>query len=291
MRSFATLFLATLCAVVALGPIVAVPAAAHEYYLLPDDFIARQGEPVAVRHRLGQRFDGSEMAFIDQWNVRSEVWQGATMREIRGVSGDRPALTVTPAGPGLLAVVHQSDHSIASFGWEKFRDYVVKEGMNAIPEAHDARGLSREGKVREAYARFAKTLVAVGDGAGADESRGLKIEIVALENPYTFDPAAPLPVQVLFDGAPLPGVMIKVFTAIDSEHSARIVTDTNGRAAIPPAGAGPYLLNAIHMVAPVSPEEKAQGADWESFWATLTFQRGMKPLTREDRPQDRKPPE
>ncbi len=192
---------------------------------------------------------------------------------------------------GLLSVVHQSNHSIVNFGWEKFETYVLKEGLTQIPAAHDARGLSRDGKVREAYARFAKTLVAVGDGAGEDTSHGLKIEIIALENPYTYEVDKPLPVQVLFDGKPLPGVMIKVFSAIDSENSDRVIADGNGRAEIPANGSGPYLLNAIHMLPPVSPEDIAQDSDWESFWASLTFQRGLDSIKRADRPRDRKPRE
>ncbi|MEL6750458.1 MAG: DUF4198 domain-containing protein [Pseudomonadota bacterium] len=250
-------------------------AAAHEYYLMPGSFTAETGAELPVRHRLGQRFNGNEMPYIGRWNVRSEVWKsGEKIEEVRGIDGDRPALTIVPETDGLYSIIHQSNHSTYAPGsWEKFSTYLTNEKLAAIIAAHDARGLDKEA-ASEAYARYAKTLVAVGDGTGADAPTGLAIELVALENPVTFNVAKPLPVQLLFDGKPLAGRSVKLFVGIDTEPKGYFLTDANGVMRIPAQGKGPYLLNAIEMIEPRSDTAEAKAAQWESFWASLTFQRG-----------------
>ena len=45
-------------------------------------------------------------------------------------------------------------------------------------------------------------------------------------------------------------------------------TDANGRARITVKATGPHRLHAIVMVRCAAPE----AADWESFWASLTFE-------------------
>ena len=255
--------------------LVSAAAQAHEFYLQPDSYTAKAGEPLAVRHHVGTRFNGNELPWITNWNVRSEMWQGGAKTDVSGTDGDRPTLTVTPQADGLLTLAHQSNHSTyAPATWEKFETYLRKEGLGDIVALHEARDLG-DRPPKEAYSRFAKSLVAIGDGAGSDDPVGLKIELVALENPYTFPVDQPLPVQVLFDGKPLAGVTVKVFDGVDTEAVDHIITDANGQVMIPPGGPGPYLLNAIHMIEPVSQTKIAQAADWESFWASLTFQRGL----------------
>ena len=105
-------------------------AQAHEYYLLPESFTPSSKGEFAISHKLGQKFKGNEMSYINSWNVRSEIWEKGESREVRGKDGDRPALKVTSNGPGLMAVIHQSNVDFLTFQtWEKFQAYVTKEGL------------------------------------------------------------------------------------------------------------------------------------------------------------------
>jgi hypothetical protein len=255
--------------------LVVNPATAHEYWLMPESFTVPTESEIAVQHRLGQRFNGNEMPYIEQWNVRSELWRGGKeIAELRGINGDRPALMVPPQEDGLLVVVHQSNHSLYDpKSWEKFAAYLQKEGLAPIIAAHRERGLD-EANPTEAYARFAKTLITVGEGGGSDMSTGLRIEFVAQANPATYPRDKPFPVKLLFQGEPLAGRAVKIFVGADTEPFGYVETDEDGVALIPAEGKGPYLLNAIEMVEPVSDDPVAQKAQWESFWASLTFQRG-----------------
>jgi hypothetical protein len=44
-------------------------------------------------------------------------------------------------------------------------------------------------------------------------------------------------------------------------------TDAQGRVRLPLGGSGVWLVKAVHMIAAPA----GSGADWESFWASLTF--------------------
>ncbi|MEM8750974.1 MAG: DUF4198 domain-containing protein [Pseudomonadota bacterium] len=276
MHSVSTALLAkrTISAIALALMALAVPAAAHEYYLIPQNFSPDAGSEVAIEHRLGQRFKGDEMPWISKWNIRSELWTSDTSAKVEGKDGDRPALTVTLPKTELTAVIHQSNIEYLTFQtWEKFRAYVLKEGIAyALQPSLD--GSKPKEKLLEAYSRFAKTLITPnGTTQGKDRPTGLKVELVALENPMAIDPKTAMPVQLLYDGKPLAGAMIKVFVGQDTAPAYKILTNTDGQAKIPAAGPGPYLLNAIHITDPQSPGKPVEQAHWESFWASLTFQR------------------
>ncbi len=254
----------------------AAPAHAHEYYLLPSDFNANTGTEFTVDHLLGQRFKGSAMPYIGRWNLRSEIWENGAMRPAKGRDGDRPALKITSPSNKLYSVIHQSNVDFLTFKtWEKFRSYVVKNGMSHTLAASE-NGTKPKIDLKEAYSRFAKTLITPnGTPDGIDTPTGLKIELVALQNPMALGPREPMPVQLLFDGAPLPGTLVRVFAGIDTAPAYNITTDSNGKALIPDRGRGPYLLNAIHMTDPQSKGPGMETTHWESFWASLTYQRAQ----------------
>jgi uncharacterized GH25 family protein len=249
---------------------------AHEYYLLPESFTPSANRDFAVSHKLGEKFKGNEMSYISSWNVRSEVWEKGVKREVRGKDGDRPALRVSSNGPGLMTIIHQSNVDFLTFqSWEKFQAYANKEGLEHTFAASE-RGEKPKEKLKEAYARYAKTLIAPnGSTEGTDQPTGLKIELMALAHPLKLSATEPMPVQLLYDGKPLSGAKIKVFVGIGNEFTHQIYSDKDGKALIPAEGPGPYLLNAIHMTEPQGPEAKAKDAHWESFWASLTFQRAQ----------------
>ena len=249
-------------------------ANAHEYFLLPEQFRVETNKPFGVSHFNGMRFKGNAYPWISSWNIRSEIWQNGEKKEIRGKDGDRPALTISAIKPGLVTIIHQSNPSTLTFRkWDKFTSYLADEGLEKIAQEHLARGIPKEG-FKESYARYAKTLVQVGDSnEGMDAPTGLMVELVAQANPYSLPKGAPLTVQLLFEGKPLAGAAVKSFVGQDTEPRRLITTDENGLVDIPDLGKGPYLLNAVVMTPPQSPGKEAKDAAWESFWASLTFER------------------
>ena len=125
--------------------------------------------------------------------------------------GDNPALVMEAGADGLAVVVHETTDSRLTYtDFAVFQRFVAHKDFATALADHAARGLPETG-FKETYRRHAKSLIAVGSGAGADRAMGLAIEIVALANPYTDDLTAGLPVLVLLDGAPRGDAQVELF--------------------------------------------------------------------------------
>ena len=125
--------------------------------------------------------------------------------------------------------------------------------------------------VRELYTRCAKTLVAVGDDASeTDRATGMRLELIAGENPLTLTPGATIDFTLLWEGQPLAGAQVALFRrgadgALASRTLAR--TDADGKTSFPLPAPGTYMAASVHMIEAAAD----RNADWHSFWASLTF--------------------
>jgi uncharacterized GH25 family protein len=99
---------------------------------------------------------------------------------------------------------------------------------------------------------------------------GYEAEIVPLQNPYALKAGDVLRVRCLVLGKPLANyVVLAGGRRQDSDKrldAQRLMTDTEGVAAVKLAGAGDYYVKFVHMQEVDGPE-----ANYESRWATLTF--------------------
>lgn len=241
-------------------------AAAHEFWIEAPVWQVAPGDALTASLRNGEEFKGSELAYIDSRAARFDLVQNGTTMPVSARLGDRPALNIEPAEPGLITVVYESSAATLVYReWAKFTAFAAHKDFADIAMRHDARGLPRNG-FTERYTRYAKALLAVGTGSGSDAATGLETEFVALTNPYT-DPG-PVEVQLLYQGAPRADAQVEVFERAP-DGSVTITTDTrtdaNGRASIAVKPGHAYLIDAV-----VLREGDAEAA-WETLWAALTF--------------------
>ncbi len=251
--------------------LVAATADAHEFWIEPHDYSIAPGDPIVADIKVGQEFEGSTYAFIPKNFRQFGVILGDQAVAAKARMGDRPALNMAVPGEGLAVVVHVTSNSILSYSeWEKFVNFAEHKDFDWLLQAHADRGLPETG-FAEVYSRYAKSLVAVGGGAGADRALGLITEIVALANPYTDDISGGMPVQVLFQGNPRDDVQLEIFEKQgETVEVTTIRTDADGRAVVPVRPGYEYMLDAVVML-PVE-EENDRGIVWESLWANLTFE-------------------
>jgi hypothetical protein len=249
------------------------PAArAHEFWLSPEAWTVAPGDSLVVRLRVGETFKGPSYIYNPARFARFEVIAGGQARPVEGRVGDDPALAAPAPAEGLAIVVHETtDSQLIWTEWEKFRGFVAHKDFPGVLEAHAARGLPQTG-FRETYRRYAKALVAVGDGAGADRAVGLETEIVALANPYADDLSAGLPLRVLRAGAPRADAQLELFDrAPDGSVSVTLHrTDADGRVTVPVTPGHEYLADAV-MLDAIGTDDPAAGPVWQSLWASLTF--------------------
>jgi uncharacterized GH25 family protein len=99
---------------------------------------------------------------------------------------------------------------------------------------------------------------------------GFTIEIVPEADPYELKPGDLLPLRVLFRGKPAADLQIESSLAGPSGTKTIVVgrTGSDGRLNVPIAGAGRWRLHTIKM----ERCDEISVADWESFWASLTFE-------------------
>lgn len=260
--------------------VAAASAQAHEFWIEPSSYTPKAGEEVRVAVRVGMHFDGQP---VPRKNDRIERFAAIswpsdatnpTERLIDGDEGDDPAGRFAPADRGLAIIVYDSNHSRIELSGEDFTAYLEEKGLTGIREARARTGITDE-PAREIYSRCAKSLVWVGGrddaamsaGKLKDAAAGLPLEIIAEFDPYASDPPDEIRVRVLFRGEPVERAYVSAASRLAPKDAQHARTDGDGRVTFRITDAGPWLVDCTHMIA--APNDA--NADYESFWASLTF--------------------
>lgn len=249
----------------------AIPGAAHEFWIEPLDFTIAGNDPLEARLRVGQQFDGVSLSYLPRNFTRFELVFGDDVTPVEGRLGQNPALDVDEHGEGLGVVLYETtDSSLTYDEWDRFLRFAEHKDFADIEARHLARGLPMTG-FTESYSRHVKSLIAVGDGAGADREFGLRTEFVALANPYVDDLSGGFPVQLLLEGQPRADVQVELWDR-DPEGEVTVTlhrTDTEGRALLPVAPGHVYMTDSVTLLELEPSEENP--AVWHTLWASLTF--------------------
>lgn len=247
---------------------ISTVANGHEFWIDPENHLVQDDAQIIAHLRVGELYKGSSYSFIPDRFERFDFAYDGLVQPVPGRLGDRPAVTMQAPGDGLVTLIHQTTDSRIT--WKDFADFesfVVHKDAEWTLAAHDARGLPRE-NVTEIYSRYAKSLVAVGNGNGADVEAGLLTEITALENPYTSDISDGVDVRLTYQQEARRDEQIEIYEKSPSGPVTvtLVRTDDNGVATIPVRPGHRYMLDAVVL------REGGEEAQWESLWANLTFE-------------------
>lgn len=248
-------------------------ATAHEFWIDVARYQIAEGETIEAALRVGERFEGIEVSYLPNSFRRFDIMQDGEAEAVESRMGDRPALAQEAPGEGLAVVVHvTTDSTVIYRDFAKFEEFVRHKDAAWVIDAHAARGLPTD-RLVEGYSRYAKALIAAGEGRGADRAVGLETEIVALANPYTDDISQGMPVQVLYRGGSRDGAQIEVFEKAPggAVTVSTVRTDDAGRAVVPVEPGRVYMLDSVVLREPEGPLAERPDIVWESLWANLTF--------------------
>jgi len=252
--------------VLAVMAVSAGPLAAHDMWIEPTNFSPAAGDIIGARLRVGQNMLGDPLPRSTPLISEFIADDGHSRRPLIGRDGSDPAGLVRVAEPGLMILGYFSHPSSVELTSEKFETYLKEEGLDAVA-AQWARQSHASG-ARELFSRCAKSLVLSGpaEAVHGDRTLGFTLELVAERNPYTIAANQDLPVRLTYKGRPLPGALV---VAMDRTASSKVSarSDKDGRVRLRLTHPGMWMIKAVHMI-PAAPEEKA---DWQSFWASLTF--------------------
>jgi hypothetical protein len=268
-----------------LGALLTGPIDAHEFWIRPLDTSPAAGVTLRLRLFVGDGLEQGRPYARNPAHMRIfRFWQDGQTSPVQGLPGWEPAGIVRTGKPGIAIASYSSTHTLITLDAAPFEAYLAGEGLQRILQLRARLGLSGQ-PGREAFRRCAKALIRIGDVAGTtghDHRTGCDLELVPEANPFALAAGDRLAVRLLYQGLPLAGARVNLFVQEHPGVHSFAVTDALGRASLPVTGTGFHLIGTVHMI----PAAGIPGADWESIWASLTFDIPPKP----EQPRARTPP-
>ncbi len=249
----------------------AVSASAHDLYLMPDQFIVEPGAQLRVVFENGDGFPEGEAPVAPDRLRNARLVSHAGVEPFTRITAEtrRTTASVRVPGPGIAILTAETLPRFIELAPKKFHAYLEAEHLTHVLQWRRRNG-EADKPGRELYSKYVKCLIQAGeaDDFGARRA-GLLIEFVPEVSPYSLRPGDRLPVRLLFRQAPAADVAVEVAWLEQGAGRTETVgrTDREGRIRVPLRAAGPHRLHAIVME---RRSDRAE-ADWESFWATLTF--------------------
>jgi len=247
----------------------AFPVRGHDFWIEPSSFRPATGQLVRVGLRVGEAFLGDPIP-RDHASILSFVSVTATGSEpIEGLPGRDPAGMLRIEKPGIMILAFSNRPSRVDLPADRFEKYLRDEGLEKIVKLRAARGETNKPS-SELFSRHAKCLIAAGGNAtGVPASRplGLLFELVPESDLFVFKPGSSSGFRLLFQGKPLEGALVVAISRQNPNKKISGRSDRNGRVPLRLDQAGDWLVKAVHM----TPAATGSGAQWQSFWASVTF--------------------
>jgi len=244
---------------------------AHDFWLIPQKFSISPGDSQTIFANTGMDFPNS-LSAVTPDRVAQFILMGKSVKENIAdlkVQGNSLVAKYTFTKSGTYVVGAALKPKEIKLTAEEFNEYLLHDGLPDIYELRKKEGILDKDAV-EHYSKYPKTIIQVGNKLDETPTKplGLPIEIIPSVNPYGLKLGDDLEVTVLFQGKPLSGAEIAwSYPGLGEELAGSKKTDANGKAAVPLAKVGPYVIRLTHME-----WVKKQTHEWESYWTSLTFE-------------------
>lgn len=252
----------------------AAVASAHDMFVKPARFFVEENSQVLVRI-LNGTFSKSENSIdrvrLGDVSIASPAGRERLDTAMWTVAGDTSTFRLRTGAAGTYVIGVSTRPSVIALTAKEFNNYLRDDG---IPDVLEARRKAKrlQTPARERYSKHVKALVQVG-GTRTGEfttALGYAAEIVPLDNPYALSVGDTLRVRTLVDGQPVANQL--VVHGGRAPNGARLNqrnlrSDGSGVAHIALRQRGTWYVKFIHMA-----EVESDTVDYESKWATLTFQ-------------------
>lgn len=247
---------------------------AHEYVMLAFKYNLQKGDTLEVHLFVADGFNIQlerpiQKAIIKKLELISE--NGTTDLLANQADQTLPIVNRKVDFNGLGLIHMERDYARIALPTTKFKEYIKEDHLENINVGNDIATKMQ----RERYTRYLKILVQSGKDASSNlynKIVGQNFEILLMQNPYKLHKNDIIQAKILFMGKPLANKMITARNRMGSSNTmvqtAR--TNTNGVCAFKLLRKGEWFIHATHMIPCL---DKAD-SDWESFWASYSFQVG-----------------
>ena len=254
--------------------------AAHEFWVTSVQWAVAPGARITLLANVGSVFPAADSFTVPE-RIASVRFVGPDTdiavappyrREADSLAADVTAPSAAGTYVGVFAIKPRTAEKSAAV----FEEHLKHQGLAQVTAERAARGETAK-PARERYSRYGKTLITVGAGgdpSAATRALGLKIELVPLVDPTTLAAGSRLRVRLLLDGKPLAGALAGAIYAgakvTPDSWPLTATTDTRGEVEFTLEHRGPWLVRAVTMQRREN-ESGPDAADWETYWASLTF--------------------
>ncbi len=244
------------------------PLLAHDFWLEPSTYRFTPNTPIQFRIHIGHLHDSISYPRNPFHIKKFSLENSKLKRNILGIDGLEPAGVATLKEKGTFIVGYLSQGSQSTMEKEEFRKYLKEEGLLHIPKESFWKEVSQE--IKEKYYRCAKIIISEKTSISEDHKHCLNfpLEFVPLENPYSPEKQEKLSFQILFQGKPLVHALVSAQVKENTKWKEQVRSNQEGLITVPKRK-GTWLLSAVHLEKSMAEEE--DGADWESYWASLVF--------------------
>jgi len=248
----------------------------HDLYVLPDRFVVAKGEKVTIALHNGDSFPESEASASVERLRDGTLYSasGSSAVEQLRVDGNRTLGSVSIPGTGNLVFGIRTIPNFIELEPDKFTPYLQEEGLTSVIEWRAKNGES--GKPgRERYSKYSKSLLLAGTPDGYfNHAIGFPIEIVLEKDPHLLKKGDTLPVRVIYRGSAAADLQLEAAWAGPDGNKVQVIgrTGADGRISVPLTARGKWRLHSIKMERLSGAEKGDPPADWESFWASFTFE-------------------
>jgi uncharacterized GH25 family protein len=267
--------LARLLALTAALTLVFVAVAeAHDMFLKPVRYFADPGADVFVRV-LNGTFSRSENSIartrVSDVSVVGPAGRTHLDTAAWSVAGDTSTFSVRTGAAGTYVLGASTRTNVIALEAKDFNAYLAEDGIPDILAFRRKTG-ETDKPARERYSKHVKALLQVGNerSVHALTPLGYPAELVPVVNPYTLRVGDTLRVRTMLEGTATARQFVLYGGrlsngAMITPRSTR--SDTGGVARIPLRAAGVWYVKFINMK-----RLARDTVDYESKWATLTFQ-------------------
>ncbi len=242
-------------------------ACAHEFWIEPSAYQVQPDQWIPLRLRIGQNFSG-EYFPRSSGLIRDFIVEGPEgTSQVRGFEGADPAGYILPVSSGLYIVGYQSLPYSSEVEAATFERYLIEEGLESIALIRQREGTVGQ-PAMEHFSRSAKALLQVGteEFRVSTQPMNLRIELLPDLKGFPLRTGERITVQLFYEGEPLVGSLVSAFSKKNPLAKQMTRTDNEGRVTFRLNDSGPWQVKSVHML----PGDGT--VDWESFWASLTFE-------------------
>jgi uncharacterized GH25 family protein len=240
---------------------------AHDFWIEPSTYHPAFGQTVSLALRVGMDFTGDPVPRVSDNIASFTIRQGRKgPQDVAGIERADPAGFFTADARSTAVVAYASLPSPVELEPAKFEAYLRQYGLDAIIDARTRRR-ERQKPGKEIFSRCAKSLIAGAHASlAATHAVGLRYEIVPMIDPTRGD--AHFRGRMLFERTPAANALVTAVFHDDPSVRVSARSDHAGVFALTLPRPGVWLIKSVRMV------EAPHGsdADWESFWASLTFE-------------------